>query len=99
MYIDDGADALVYLLKHYSDESIINIGTGLGTSIRDMAAMLASIIGFEGSFIFDTSRPDGAAQRLLDSSKLASMGWQAQTDLRVGLTQTYEWFLENIVDD
>ena len=94
LFCDDLADALVFLMQHYSEESHVNVGTGSDVTIREAAEMLAAIIGFEGRFVFDASKPDGMPRKLLDVSRLSALGWQAQTPLREGLEQTYRWFLE-----
>lgn len=96
MYIDDLADALVYLLRHYSDPVPINVGTGEGTMIRDLADMIKNAVGFEGTLAWDTDRPDGMPKRMLDSSRLRELGWQPQTALAAGLTRTYDWYKHTV---
>ncbi|MEI6987305.1 MAG: GDP-L-fucose synthase [Rhodospirillaceae bacterium] len=95
LHCDDLADALVFLFKHYSEESHVNVGTGSDVSIREAAELLAKIIGFTGGFDFDTSKPDGAPSKLLDVSLLKQVGWRARIGLRDGLTHAYQWFLEH----
>jgi len=95
LFIDDLADALVFLMKHYSEAMHINVGSGHEFSIRESAELVAKVVGFEGKLVFDTSRPDGIPRKLLDTSRINAMGWQAQTGLREGLESTYSWFLEN----
>jgi GDP-L-fucose synthase len=90
---DDLADACIFIMKHYSDEGFLNIGTGEEVSIRDFAQLVADIVGFRGALIFDTSRPDGPPRKLLDASKLAALGWKAKTPLREGLKAAYADFL------
>jgi GDP-L-fucose synthase len=92
LFVDDLADACVYLLKNYSDAGFLNIGTGKDMSIAEFARTIADIVGFKGEFEFDASRPDGAPQKLLDVSKLAALGWRARTDLRAGLAAAYADF-------
>ncbi len=94
LFTDDLADALVFLMRHYSDESHVNVGTGIDLTIREAAEAMAEVIGFKGQFVFDTTKPDGMPRKLLDVSLLAGLGWRAQTSLREGLEQTYRWFLE-----
>ena len=77
------------------DGEIINIGVGEDISIADLASMIARVVGFNGSMEFDDSKPDGTPRKLLDVSKLGSLGWQAQTALHDGIVQTYAWFTEN----
>ncbi len=93
MYVDDLADACVFLLKRYSDEEHINVGTGLDLTIADFAAMVAKTVGYTGRIEFDRSRPDGTPRKQLDVSRLATLGWSARTSLAEGLTKAYADFL------
>ncbi|MEO3431140.1 GDP-L-fucose synthase [Pelagibius sp. CAU 1746] len=95
LYVDDLADACVFLMENYSEEHHINVGTGRDISIGEFAATIREIVGFPGEIVFDTSRPDGTPRKLLDVSALCSLGWSAQTSLRSGLEAYYEWFLKN----
>ncbi|MGC2640130.1 MAG: GDP-L-fucose synthase [Pseudolabrys sp.] len=90
---DDLGDACVFVMKHYSGEGFINIGTGEEVSIMDFARLVAEIVGYRGKLVFDTGRPDGPPRKLLDSSRLAALGWRAKTLLREGLQVAYEDFL------
>jgi GDP-L-fucose synthase len=92
LYVEDLADALVFLLRHYSEESHINVGTGVDVSIVHLAEMLAEVIGWQGRFVFDSTKPDGTPRKLMDVSKLAKLGWSAPTRLAEGLARTYAWF-------
>lgn len=94
MAVDDLADACVFIMKTYSGEQALNIGTGSDVSIGEFAHLIADIIGYRGEIVFDTSRPDGTPQKLLDVSRLAKLGWQAKTPLRQGLEQAYADFLK-----
>ena len=94
LYCDDLADALVFLMRRYSGESHINVGTGIDVTIREAAELMAEVIGFEGRFVFDSSKPDGMPRKLLDVGRLTQLGWRAGTPLRQGLEQTYRWFVE-----
>jgi len=94
MYVDDLADALVFLLKHYSDEPHVNIGTGSDITIRELAETVAQIVGVPGKLRFDPSKPDGTPRKLLDITKMTKLGWASSTSLREGLKKTYHWFLE-----
>jgi GDP-L-fucose synthase len=96
MYVDDLADGLVFLMQRYSDEDIINIGTGTDLPIGDLAAMICEVVGFRGRLRFDTSKPDGTPRKVMDVSRLNALGWQARTSLRQGLEQTYRWYVDNI---
>jgi GDP-L-fucose synthase len=91
--VDDLADACVFVMKHYSGDEFVNVGTGEDITIAEFARLVAEVVGYEGKFAFDTSRPDGTPQKLLDVSKLASLGWRARTPLRVGLEAAYADFL------
>jgi GDP-L-fucose synthase len=91
--VDDLADACVFVMKHYSDDRFLNVGTGEEVSIAEFAAVVAEVVGFSGRLVFDTSRPDGAPRKLLDVTKLAALGWRARTPLKQGLAQAYADFL------
>jgi len=93
LYVDDLADALVFLITNYSGEPYVNVGTGEEVSIRDLVTLIAGVVGYGGEFRFDTARPDGAPRKLLDISRLVAMGWRARTGLRAGLEATYRWYL------
>jgi GDP-L-fucose synthase len=89
---DDLADACVFVMKHYSDDGFLNIGTGEDVTIADFARLVAGVVGYPGKIDFDTARPDGAPRKLLDVSKLAALGWRARTPLREGLAAAYADF-------
>jgi GDP-L-fucose synthase len=93
LFVDDCADAIVFLMKHYSTEGHVNMGSGQEVSIGELARQIAEVIGFEGDFEFDRDRPDGAPRKLLDVSLITKLGWQAETSLKDGLQNTYRWFL------
>jgi GDP-L-fucose synthase len=95
LHVDDLADALVFLMKTYSEEGHINVGTGTDVSIKELAELVADVVGFRGGFTFDATKPDGTPRKLLNVEKLRRLGWQAKTDLREGLRRTYEWYLLN----
>ena len=84
MFVDDAADAIVFLFKCYSQVEPINVGIGKETSIRNLAETIAQVVGYRGELVFDASRPDGAPRKLLDSSRLAALGRRARTDLAEG---------------
>jgi len=96
LFVDDLADACLYLMQTYSGEDFVNIGVGDDISIGDFAALVADVIGYRGRFVYDTSKPDGTPRKLVDVSRLSSLGWQAKTTLRDGLSKTYAWYLENV---
>jgi GDP-L-fucose synthase len=95
MHVDDCADALVFLMKHYSDPRLINAGTGEEVSIGALARRICEVVRYSGRLVFDTSKPDGMPRKLLDSSRLLSLGWRPRISVDRGLEQTYRWFLEN----
>jgi GDP-L-fucose synthase len=90
---DDLGDACVFVMKHYSGEGFLNIGTGQEVSIGEFAHLVAEIVGYRGKLVFDTNRPDGPPRKLLDISKITALGWIAKTPLREGLQTTYKDFL------
>ena len=90
---DDLGDACVFVMKHYSGEQFLNVGTGKEVSIKEFAELVADIVGYRGQLAFDKSRPDGMPRKLLDVSQLAALGWQAKTPLREGLKAAYADFL------
>jgi GDP-L-fucose synthase len=92
LYIDDLADACVFLMKRYDGSEIVNIGVGEDISIAELATLIKEIVGYEGDIIYDTSKPDGTPRKLLDVSRLHSLGWKAKTGLREGIAKTYEWY-------
>ena len=95
MFVDDLADACVFLIKNYSEFDTINIGSGEEVSIRELAALVADVTGYTGDFVFDDSKPDGTPRKRLDVDKLAARGWRASTSLRDGLCIVYDWYKRN----
>jgi GDP-L-fucose synthase len=93
MFADDLADACIYLMKNYNERGFINVGTGNDISIKNLAHLIKGIIGYQGEISFDTSKPDGTPKKLLDVSKLHSVGWRHQTDLEQGIRLAYQDFL------
>jgi len=93
-YVDDLADACLFLLKKYNEPEVINVGVGQETSISQLAQKIRKISGYRGELVYDTSRPDGNPRRLLNSSKVSALGWKAQTSLDTGLQLTWNWFLK-----
>lgn len=96
LFVDDLAEACVYLMNHYEDSKIVNIGTGIGITIRELAESIQKIVGFTGSLVFDAEKPDGTPVKINDVSYLHELGWQAKTDLITGLEQTYAWYKEQL---
>jgi GDP-L-fucose synthase len=95
LHADDLADALVFLVERYSDESHVNIGWGEDVSIAELATLIAEITGFTGRLRYATDKPDGMPRKLLDVSMLDGLGWRPKIGLREGLTDAYRWFVEN----
>jgi GDP-L-fucose synthase len=93
LYVDDAADGLVFLMKHYSGEGIVNIGAGTDISIAQLTKLICEIVGFTGAILFNPSKPDGTPRKLLDVSRLAGLGWKARTPLRRGLEETYRAYV------
>lgn len=95
LFVDDLADGCVFVLKTYSDEPPINIGSGKELSIADFARTVQGVVGYQGALTFDTSKPDGTPRKLLSSDRLHALGWQHRTSLEDGLAASYQWFLEH----
>jgi len=95
LHVDDAADALLYLMTHYSGDTHINVGSGSDLSILELAKLIARVVGFKGRISTDSSKPDGTPCKLLDSSKLTSLGWKSNIRLEEGLRSTYRWFVES----
>ena len=96
LHVDDAADAIVYLMTHYSDEEHVNVGCGSDVTIKELASLVADVIEFEGEIATDPSKPDGTPRKLLDVSKLVNLGWRPKIELREGVAQTYRWYLDNV---
>jgi GDP-L-fucose synthase len=96
LYVEDAAEACVFLMKSYSDDSHINVGYGADLTIRDLAETVAAVVGFKGELAFDTSKPDGTPRKLLDTGRLQALGWTAATDLKTGIAKTYDWYRANV---
>jgi GDP-L-fucose synthase len=95
LFVDDLADACVYLMNHYDDGEIINIGVGEDVTILQLANIIKEEVDYQGEIVFDTTQPDGTLQKLLDVSKIHQLGWKAKTPLRDGIRKTIQWYLEN----
>jgi len=93
LYVDDLADACIHLMKTYSHAEMVNIGTGEDITIADFARVVAAAVGYKGATSYDTSRPDGTPQKLLDVSRLAKLGWRARTSLEDGIRRAYQAYL------
>ena len=96
LYVDDLADACVFLMEHYDGAEHINIGSGEEVSMKQLAEEIASVIGFEGSLNYDTEKPDGAPRRLVDSTRIHELGWKHKVTLREGIERSYRYFIETL---
>lgn len=95
LHVDDCAAALIFLLKHYSEDEHINVGSGADITILELTELICDIVGFKGDIKHDLSKPDGTPRKLMSSSKLSAMGWEPSISLRDGIASTYKWFLES----
>ena len=106
LYVDDMADGSVFVLElddatlaekllNYPEPCFVNLGTGVDVTIRELAEAVKAVVGFDGELLFDTTKPDGTKRKLLDVSRMKSLGWEAKVSLRDGIEKTYEWFLKH----
>jgi GDP-L-fucose synthase len=95
LHVDDLAAAAVFLMEHYDDEQIINVGTGADLPIAELAALVRDVAGYQGALRFDASQPDGTPRKLLDVSRLHALGWRHRIALAEGVAATYRWFAEH----
>ena len=95
LYVDDLADGLIHLMKNYSDEIHLNIGTGEDIEIRELAKIIKEVVGYQGEIINDITKPDGTPRKLLNVNRLHSTGWKHKIDLKEGIKNVYEWYLGN----
>ena len=95
LHVDDLADACVFLMQRYSDEGAINCGWGEDVSIAELATAIAGVVGYDGRFVYDSSKPDGTPRKLLDTSRLTALGWKPSIRLEDGLRSTYRWYGEH----
>jgi GDP-L-fucose synthase len=95
LHVDDLADAAIFALRNYEGEEHLNVGVGEDISIRELAEVIAGVVGWHGDFDFDTQMPDGTPRKLLDVSRLSALGWKASIGLREGIERTYRWYLEH----
>ena len=95
LHVSDAADAMVFLMKNYSNHEHVNVGTGTDITIKELVTQISDVIGYRGDVNYDTSKPDGTPRKLLDVGKLNKLGWKAKTEFKNGLKDAYAWFLEN----
>ncbi|OBQ55253.1 GDP-L-fucose synthase [Halodesulfovibrio spirochaetisodalis] len=98
LHVDDMARACIFLMEEYSGHDHVNVGSGKEISILQLAELVAECVGYKGAIVTDPSKPDGTPRKLMDSRKLFDMGWQPELELREGITQTYQWYLDNYVN-
>ncbi len=94
LHSDDLADAVLFLMENYNDSEIVNVGCGEDQTIRVLAETISEVVGYSGSLAFDSSRPDGTPQKILDISKIRALGWTPEIPLKKGLEQVYQWYTE-----
>lgn len=99
MYVDDLADAAIFLMNNYDFQNFINVGVGIDHSIRELAKIVQRVVGYEGEIVFNTQMPDGTPRKLLDSSRLLNMGWKHKTELEEGLKLSYNDFLNRVINN
>jgi GDP-L-fucose synthase len=98
LYVDDLADALVFLMKRYSAEPHINVGTGIDITVRELAGLVAEVAGWQGEFVYDPSKPDGMPRKVMDVSRLKALGWQAKMPLEEGFRRAYRWYVNEVAE-
>lgn len=95
LYVDDLAEAAIFAMDHYEGSQWLNVGTGEDVTIKEVASLVAELVGYEGELVFDTSKPDGTPRKVLDVTKINELGWKAKTSLNEGLQQAISWYVEN----
>lgn len=96
LYVDDLAKACIFLMNEYNDSEIINVGTGIDVTVKQLAETIASVVGYKGEIIWDTSKPNGTMRKVLNVEKINKLGWKSETSLRDGIRKTYRWYLDDI---
>lgn len=96
LYVDDLADALYFLMKNYNDRDHINIGSGYEVGMKELFNMISELVGYTGQLVFDTSKPDGTISKMIDNSKIKNLGWSPKIQLKYGLKETYNWYINNL---
>jgi GDP-L-fucose synthase len=96
LHVDDLADACVHLMRNHEEEQWVNVGVGQDISIGELAALIGSVVGFDGEIRYDTSKPDGTPRKLLNIDTLRSTGWESRVTLRDGLAETYAWYRRSL---
>jgi GDP-L-fucose synthase len=96
LYIDDLAEAIIWLMNNYDDKQFLNVGTGVDVSMKDLAFVIQKIVGYKGQLVFDRTKPEGMFRRLFDVSKIQQIGWKHKVSLEDGLQRTYKWYKANL---
>jgi len=96
LHVDDCAGACLFLMEHYEDEGIVNIGIGKDISIADLTGLVGEVVGYKGEIVYDPSKPDGTPRKLVDASRINGLGWRAGISLEEGIRSTYQWFLGHV---
>ncbi|XP_073003966.1 probable GDP-L-fucose synthase 1 [Typha latifolia] len=96
LHVDDLADGVIFLMDKYSGLEHVNVGSGSEVTIKELAEMVKEVVGFQGQLVWDSTKPDGTPRKLMDSSKIATMGWAPKVPLKDGLVETYKWYVENV---
>ena len=99
LHVDDLAGAAVYFMLQYEQPDIVNIGSGTDLTIRELAELIAGVVGFRGNLVFDASKPDGTPRKLLDVTRANAAGWRSSIQLQEGIGRTYRWFVENLAGE
>jgi len=97
LYVDDCADGLIFLMNNYNESDIINLGTGIEHSIKEIVDMIKEIVGYEGECVYNSEKPDGTMRKVLDISKIDKLGWKPKIELKDGIKLLYDWYLKEIV--
>mgnify|MGYP003457562688 CR=1 FL=1 len=95
LFVEDLAEAIIFVMENKLEESLYNVGTGDDLSLKELALLVQKVIGHQGEIIWDTSKPDGTPRKVMEVSKLKKMGWSPKITLEQGIEETYQWFLEN----
>jgi GDP-L-fucose synthase len=98
LHVDDLADAVVFALENYDSDQFINVGCGEDITIRELAELVRSAVGYNGHLIFDSTKPDGTPRKLLDVSRISALGWRPRITLKMGIERTYAWYRENVAE-
>jgi GDP-L-fucose synthase len=96
LYVDDLAEACYICMQNYNESEHINVGTGEDVTIKELAETISNIVGFNGGFNWDTSKPNGTPRKVLNVDKIKSLGWEPVTNLHDGILKTYQWYLQNV---